>query len=149
MPWFWDLVAMSGQVPLSLPNLPILLTQPFNQTPHGNLSNLNLHGLLLEPRKSRSRASLRQWQHELRLLREDQPDQSMMQSGPFLQSGAKAVRWTSGHHLKSIADFLLYLFQDMKLYPNTIDDYRSAIADKLRNSPIIVGKDEKSQSSPE
>ena len=38
MPWFWDLVAMSSQIPLSLPNL---LTQPFNQTPHSNLSNLN------------------------------------------------------------------------------------------------------------
>ena len=27
MPWFWDLVAMSSQIPLNLPNL---LTQPFN-----------------------------------------------------------------------------------------------------------------------
>ena len=31
MPWFWDLVVMSSQVPLSLPQLPNLLTQPFNQ----------------------------------------------------------------------------------------------------------------------
>ena len=45
------------------------------------------------------RASLRQWQHELRLLKEDQPDLSMRQSGPFLQSGASVIRWTSGHHL--------------------------------------------------
>ena len=29
MPWFWDLVIMSSQVPLSLPNQPNLLTQPF------------------------------------------------------------------------------------------------------------------------
>ena len=28
MPWFWDLVTMSSQIPLSLPNLPNLLTQP-------------------------------------------------------------------------------------------------------------------------
>ena len=33
MPWFWDLVTMSSQIPLSLPNL---LTQPFNQIPHRN-----------------------------------------------------------------------------------------------------------------
>ena len=26
--WFWDLMAMSSQIPLSLPNLPNLLTQP-------------------------------------------------------------------------------------------------------------------------
>ena len=44
--------------------------------------------------------------------------------------------------LKAIADFLLYLFQDRKLQPGTIDGYRSAIADKLGNSTINVSKDE-------
>ena len=92
MPWFWDLVAMSSQIPLSLPNLPNLLTQPFNQIPHRNLTNLNLHAWLLEPQQSKNRASLRQWQHKLRLLKEDQPDQSMRQSGPFLQSGASLIK---------------------------------------------------------
>ena len=43
MPWFWDLVAMSSEIPLSLPFFPNLLTQPFNQIPHRNLTNLNLH----------------------------------------------------------------------------------------------------------
>ena len=38
MPWFWDLVTMSSQIPLSLPFLPNLLTQPFNQIPHRNLT---------------------------------------------------------------------------------------------------------------
>ena len=99
MPWFWDLVAMSSQIPLSLPNLPNLLTQPFNQIPHRNLTSLNLYAWLLEPRQSRSRDSLRQWQQELRHLKEDQPDQSMRQRGPFLQSGASAIKWTSGHPL--------------------------------------------------
>ena len=99
MTLFWDLVAMSSQIPLSLPILPNLLTQPFNQIPHRNLTNLNLHAWLLEPQQSRSRASLRQWQQELRLFKGDQPDQSMRQSGPFLQSGASLIRWTSGHPL--------------------------------------------------
>ena len=99
MPWFWDLVAMSSQIPLCLPSIPNLVSQPFNQVLHRNLSNLNLHAWLLEPQQSRSKTSLRQWQHELRLLKEDQPDLSMRQSGPFLQSGASVIRWTSGHHL--------------------------------------------------
>ena len=99
MPWFWDLVAMSSQIPLCLPNIPNLVSQPFNQVLHRNLSNLNLHAWLLEPQQSRSKASLRQWQHELRLLKEDQPDLSMRQSGPFLQSGASVIRCTSGYHL--------------------------------------------------
>ena len=85
MPWFWDLVEMSSQIPLRLPNLPNLLTEPFNQTPHRNLSNLNLHAWLLEPQQSRSRASLK-------LLKEDQPDRSMKQSGPFLQSSVSVIR---------------------------------------------------------
>ena len=44
--------------------------------------------------------------------------------------------------LKAIADFLLHLFQEKKLQPGTINGYRSAIADKLGNSTINVGKDE-------
>ena len=44
--------------------------------------------------------------------------------------------------VKSIADFLLDLFHDRKLQPGTIDDYRSAIADKMGNSPTNIGKDE-------
>ena len=54
---------------------------------------------LLKPQLSRSRVSLKRWQQELRLLKEDQPDPSMRQSGPFLQSGASQIRWTSGHRL--------------------------------------------------
>ena len=57
--WFWDLLIMSSQIPWYLFNL---LSQPFNQTPHRNLSKLDLHTWLLEPQQSRSRASLRQWQ---------------------------------------------------------------------------------------
>ena len=44
--------------------------------------------------------------------------------------------------VKSVAHFLMYLFQDGKLQPSTIDGYRSAISDKLGNSPINISKDE-------
>ena len=44
--------------------------------------------------------------------------------------------------VKSVADFLMYLFQDRKLQPSTIDGYRSAIADKLGNSALNISKDE-------
>ena len=118
MSWFWDLVAMSSQIPLCLPNLPNLVSQPFNQTLHRNLSNLNLHAWLIEPQQSRSRDSLRQWQHE--------STRSVYEAPP----------------LKAIPDFLLHLFQDRKVQPGTIDGYRSAIADKLGNSTINVSKDE-------
>ena len=44
--------------------------------------------------------------------------------------------------LKSVADFLLYLFEVKNLQPSTIDGYRSAIADKLGNVILNVSKDE-------
>ena len=43
--------------------------------------------------------------------------------------------------IKQIADFFLHLFQEKNLQPSTIDGYRSAIADKLGNTSINVGKD--------
>ena len=96
MPWFWDLVSMSVQIPLSLPKVGNLLTQPFNQCPHRDLHSLNLHGWLLGPLPSNKQASLKKWQHELKLLRDVQPEPSMNQSGPFLSDGVKNIRWTSG-----------------------------------------------------
>ena len=35
--------------------------------------------------------------------------------------------------VEQIADFLLQLFLERKLQPSTIDGYRSAIADRVRN----------------
>ena len=58
MPWFWDLVDLSSQITLCLPNHPDLVTQPFNKAHHRDLTNLNLHAWLLEPRQSRSKGSL-------------------------------------------------------------------------------------------
>ena len=44
--------------------------------------------------------------------------------------------------VKSVADFLMYLFEDKELQPSTIDGYRSAIADKLGNTTVNVSKDD-------
>ena len=121
---------------------PNLLTQPFSQILHRNLPNLNLLAWLLEPQSSWTRVSLRQWQQELRLLKDYQPDQSEAKWTIF-------TKWCHSNQvdfrappIKSIADFLLYLFQDRKLQPSTINGYRPAIAYKLENSPINVSKDE-------
>ena len=44
--------------------------------------------------------------------------------------------------VNSVADFLMYLFEERKLQPSTIDGYRSAIADTLGNSTLNISKDE-------
>ena len=133
MPWFWDLVGMSSQIPLCLPNV---VTQPFNQTLHRNLSNLNLHAWLLEPQQSRSRAVA---------ARIEAPQRGSTRS-IYEAKWTIFTKWCLSNQedfrappLKAIADFLLYLFQDRKLQPSTIDGYRSA---KLGNCPINVSKDE-------
>ena len=65
----------------------------------------------------------------------------MSQSEPFFK------KWCFSNQVdfrapavKSIADFLMYLFQDRMLQP--IDSYRSAITDKLGKLPINISKDE-------
>ena len=44
--------------------------------------------------------------------------------------------------VKSVADFLLYLFEVKELQPSTIDGYRSAIADKLGNTTVNISKED-------
>ena len=99
MPWFWDLVDLSVQIPFTLPLTRDLVTQPFNGLVHRNLQNLNLHAWLLEALPSGNTASLKRWQHELRLLRGVQPEPCTSQSGPYLSSGVNRTRWTSGRPL--------------------------------------------------
>ena len=99
MPWFWDLVDLSVQIPFTLPLTRDLVTQPFNGLVHRSLQNLNLHAWLLEALPSGSTASLKRWQHELRLLRGVQPEPCTSQSGLYLSSGVNRTRWTSGHPL--------------------------------------------------
>ena len=46
MSWFWDLVDLSTRLPLRLPLWVDLLTQPFSNRLHNNLTYLNLHASL-------------------------------------------------------------------------------------------------------
>ena len=78
MPWFWDLVKLSVQIPFKLPIQRDLVTQPFNGLVH---NNLHLHAWLLEPLPFRSKGSLMKWQQKLRLLKGTQPEPFINQSG--------------------------------------------------------------------
>ena len=44
--------------------------------------------------------------------------------------------------VKLVADFLMYLFEDKKLQPSTIDGYRSAISDKLGDTTVNISKND-------
>ena len=116
MPWFWDLVDLSSQIPICLPNYLDLVTHPFNGASHRDLTSLNFHAWLLEPKQSRSKGSLAQWWYELRLLRDAQPEQSMRQSDPFLLDGVKQVMWTSGRHLSNKYQIFSCIFLRRRIF---------------------------------
>ena len=95
MPWFWDLVKLSTEIPLQLPVSTTLLKQSHNYVFHSNLQHLNLHAWYLGVDNSKNKASLWRWQRELLPLRGHQQEQSVNQSGPYLKNGAEKIRWIS------------------------------------------------------
>ena len=143
MTWFWDLVEMSSQIPLLLPQLPNLLTQPFNQTPSQKSDKLK--SSCMAPRAT---AIKEQGFSEAVATRIEAPQRGSTRS-VYEAKWAIFTKWCITNQVdfrappvKSVADFLMYLFEDRKLQPSTIDGYRSAIADKLGNSTLNISKDE-------
>ena len=86
MPWFWDLVQLSTEIPLQLPVSRTLLKQSHNYVFHSNPQHLNLHAWCLGVDSSKNKASLWKWQRELLPLRVRQQGPSTSQSGPYLQT---------------------------------------------------------------
>ena len=58
MPWFWNLVQLSTEIPLQLPVSRILLKQSHNYVFHSNSQHLNLHAWCLGVDSSKNKASL-------------------------------------------------------------------------------------------
>ena len=99
MPWFWDLVQLSTEIPLQLPVSTTLLKQSHNYVFHSNPQHLNLHTWCLGVDNSKNKASLWRWQREFLPLRGHQQGPSTSQSGPYLRDGAEKIRWISPLHL--------------------------------------------------
>ena len=99
MPWFWDLVQLSTEIPLQLPVSTTLLKQSHKYMFHNNPQQLNLHTWCLGADNSKNKASLWRWQRELLLLSGHQQGPSTSQSGPYLKNGAEKIRWISPLHL--------------------------------------------------
>ena len=99
MPWFWDLVQLSTELPLQLPVTTTLLKQSHLHVFHSNLQHLNLHAWCLGVDSSKNKASLWRWLRELLPLNGHQQGPSTSQSGPYLKNGAEKIRWISPLHL--------------------------------------------------
>ena len=82
MPWFWDLVQLSTEIPLQLPVSRTLLKQSHSYVFHSNPQHLYLHMWCLGVDSSKNKASLWMWQRVLLPLKGHQ-GQSTSQSEPF------------------------------------------------------------------
>ena len=92
MPWFWDLVQLSTEIPLQLPVSRTLLKQSHNYVFQSSPQHLNLHACCLGVDSSKNKASLWWWQRELLSLRDRQQGPSTSQSGPYLRNGAEKIQ---------------------------------------------------------
>ena len=140
MPWFWDLVAMSSQTPLCLPSLPNLVTQP-----DPTQKSVKSQPPCLAP----SATAIKDQGFSEAVAARIEATQRRSTRSVYEAKWTIFTKWCLSNQvdvrappLKAIADFLLFLFQDRKLQPGTIDGYRSAIADKLGNSPTNISTDE-------
>ena len=138
IPWFWDLVEMSSQIPLLLPQLINLSISPSQKS-------VKPESPCMAPRAT---VIKEQGFSEAMAARFEAPQRGSTRS-VYEAKWTIFTKWCITNKVdfksppvKSVADFLLYLFQDRKLQPSTIDGYRAAIADKLGNSSINISKDE-------
>ena len=130
---------MSSQIPLSLPNL---LTQPLSDPSQKSDKSKSPH---MAPRAS----AIKELGFSAAVAARIEAPQRRSTRSVYEAKWTFFTKWCLTNQVdfrappvKSVADFLMYLFQDRKLQPSTIDGYRSAIADKLGNSPVNISKDE-------
>ena len=114
MPWFWDLVQLSIEIPLQ---------------------HLNFQAWCLGVDSSKNKASLWRQQRELLPLRYRQQGPSTIQSGPYLKNGAEKTP-----SVKQASDFSMYLYQDLKRRPSTIDGYKPATVDTLGPTGLHISQ---------
>ena len=99
MPWFWDLVQLSTEIPLQFPVSTTLLKESHSYVFHSTPQHLNLHAWCLGVDNSKNKASLWRWQRELLHLSGHQQEPSTNQSGPYLKNGAEKIWWISQLHV--------------------------------------------------
>ena len=83
MPWFWDLVQLSAEIPLQLPVSTTLLKQSHNYVFHNNPQHRNLHAWCLGVDSSKNKASLWRWPRELLPSEVINKDQLQVKVGPI------------------------------------------------------------------
>ena len=130
MPWFWDLVQISTEIPLQLP---VSTTQTVPQVCVPEQPATSQPPRLV----SRSRQLQEQGFSVEVAERIGAPQRSSTRTF-YKSKWALFEKWCrensenfSTPSVKQISDFFMYLYQDLNRHPSTIDGYRTAIVDTL------------------
>ena len=141
MPWFWDII--SGHVQ---PNP----TEPAQSSYTALQSDPSQkYGKSKSPCMAPRASAIKEEGFSEAVAERIEAPQRRSTRSVYEAKWAIFTKWCISHQvdfraspLTLAADFLMCLFQDRKLQPSTIDGYRSAISDKLGNSPINGSRDE-------
>ena len=127
MPWFWELVQLSTEIPLQLPVSTTLLKQSHKYVFHNNPQHLNLHAWCLGVDNSKNKVA----------ERIAAPQRSSTKT-IYKSKWALFEKWCrensvdfSTPSVKQVLHFFMYLYQDLNRRPSTIDGYRTVIVDTL------------------
>ena len=142
MPWFWDLVQVSTEIPLQLPVSTTLLKQSHNYVFHSNPQHLNnLHAWCLGVDSSKNKG------FSVEVAERVAAPQRSSTRTIYKSKWALFEKWCrensvdfSTPSVKQVSDFFMYLYQDLNRRPLTIDVYRMAIIDTLASWATILHK---------
>ena len=131
MPWFWDLVQLSTEIPLQLLESTTLLKQSHNYVLHSKPQHLNLSAWCPGVDSYKNKTSLQVAE------RIAAPQRSSTRT-IYKSKWALFEKWCrensvdfSTPSVKQVSDFFVYLYQALNRHPSTIDGYRTAIVDTL------------------
>ena len=97
MPWFWDLVQLSTEIPLQLPVSTTLLKQYHRYVFHNNPQHLNLNAWCLGADNSQEQGF--SVAERIAAPQRSSTRTIYKSSGPYLKNGAEKIRWISPLYL--------------------------------------------------
>ena len=139
MPWFWDLVQLSTEIPLQLPVSRTLLKQSHNYVFHSNPQHLNLL-------VSRS-GQLQEQGFSVEVAERIAAPQRSSTRTIYKSKWALYEKWCRENSvdfsypcIMQVSDFFMYLYQDLNRHPSTIDGCRTAIVDTLGPTGVHISQ---------
>jgi len=92
--WFPDLMDLTVEAPVQLPQIRTLLKQPGNPPYYDpNLQMRNLHAWSIDTRNSSVKGSPSRWLQEFQLRRENPPVRCINQEWTYLSNGQRIMNW--------------------------------------------------------